>query len=161
MTERDIGEVNYMSCCQSVNQRWWIVTCASSARLHRLSRSDGCRSLRFWPPLFLCVLAAALLATETSLARLLLPPLILFFFYSLSLCFPPSHPFFLGVFSFSAPPLLSVLLLVCQMMYSRCSSSMAIVGPWRILKHPHSLSPSQAHEPGCLQALSLGVQYWI
>lgn len=70
--------------------------------------------------------------------------------YTLSSSFPPlSLCVFLCIILSSSFPvcirflcasLLSVLLLVCQMMYSRCSSSTAIVGPWRILNNTLSRS---------------------
>lgn len=70
--------------------------------------------------------------------------------YTLSSSFPPlSLCVFLRIILSSSFPvcirflcasLLSVLLLVCQMMYSRCSSSTAIVGPWRILNNSLSRS---------------------
>lgn len=88
-----------------------------------------------------------LLATGPSLARLhsfFLSPLCIFPSVSLSSFLPLS-----GLILSPCASLLSVLLPVCQMMYSRCSSSMALVGPWRILKlSPSSpfLSPSQTHK---------------
>lgn len=88
-----------------------------------------------------------LLATGPSLARLhsfFLSPLCIFPSVSLSSFLPLS-----GLILSPRASLLSVLLPVCQMMYSRCSSSMALVGPWRILKlSPSSpfLSPSQTHK---------------
>lgn len=145
-----------MSCCQNMNQTVLMnldvcIICSLAQTWPCLSEWTGLTAVMlmkkehslqpFYSSEINCdVLATAVTGNRNILGQITLfpppfPPLSLCVF--LRIILSSSFP---GCIRFLCASLLSVLLLVCQMMYSRCSSSTAIVGPWRILNNTLSRS---------------------